>query len=475
MSPNTKKTYTTRDSASNSTGNSVPIVSSAPISKSKPASALTRKQTNSKLEEISRQALQSQLPSATPSIAGSTTESPVLISDNMDSTFDSDAYHLQQTSVPDSQFEISTQPFAASLPAGMSEWLNELQSQIQQHSHLFESQNSRIHNIESLLQENAELKETVAAQASEIAELRSRLLNVPTTIMVEEHMTLDTPRDLSTNGSKWRTAPSTLASIVSPQISSTKPKRVVQAKPTFAQVASKPVPAPKKKKKPIKKPLNQEQLVKIGRPFAAPTEGPNGFKYVYIGRSRKITRADTRSRFKQVGVDNSRVLDINFPAHGVIGVLVHLQYVETFEKVMTKIGAQLIKNFDPLDPIHLANPIYESYSSEAREDIALSLQYNRCMNALLYLRNTRPHQVKPVGFSLVELGFISEEDVLKCASLTPQDPKDKISLAAGALFTGPVKPQDGMDQDHDKGEGDHDDEGSAVVMEEVEDSTVVHL
>lgn len=53
------------------------------------------------------------------------------------------------------------------------------------------------------------------------------------------------------------------------------------------------------------------------------------------------------------------------------------------------------------------------------------------MNALTYLQASRPYQVKPVGHSLVELGYISTEDVESCASTH----KAKVNSDAGALFS----------------------------------------
>lgn len=386
MSPITKKTLT-RDTSSSSAIKSVPVVGNSSVSKAKLTSVAAKHVHSLCLE-------QGRLPPSSP---------------------------VSLPSVPDSTSDSSA-----------PEWARTLQQQMYQHELRFEAQESRLHQLESLLQENAELKETVANQASLITELQARLLADSTPH--DEPMLLDVARDLSSNASKWKDAPPTITTAASARKQSTK---VVQAKPTLAQIVAISTKQPvRPKKKPVKKPLTKEQIATVARPFAS-NDGPTGFKYVYIGRSRRITRADTRSRFKQIGIDNSRVLDINFPAHGVIGVLVHLQYASTFEKVMSKVGAQLIKNFDPLDPKHLADPVYESYTAEARANVASSLQHNRCMNALLYLRNTRPYQVKPVGFSLVELGFISEEDVLHCASVVPQDPKNKINSDAAALFSGP--------------------------------------
>lgn len=444
MGPFTKNTLS-RESSPKAVKTVPKGVTSNVSKKQVPASA--KKHTPSKLGELGFKSFSSTASTTASKEAGSAdrndvvtfetipdTASPPLNSNpiiSVPSTLDS---YFPPTQEPifspllDSNFPPST--FDSSLNSSVPDWVLNFQKQFRDHELRFEKQESRLHNLESLIQENAQLKETVAEQANLIAELRARLLAVPETESQAEPMMVDSLRDLSTNGSKWSTAPSTAIITSTPKIPT--------VKPTFAQVASQSTAKPARAKRtPAKKVLSSTKLATVARPFVTSQDGPTGFKYVYIGRSRKITRADTRSRFKLVGIDNSRILDINFPAHGVIGVLVHLQYVEKFASVMKKIGADLINDFDPLDPANLADPLYNSYTTEAREDTAFNLQHNRCINALTHLRNTKPYQVKPVGYSFVELGFISVEDVLACASSNPPDPKAKPHSDIGALFNVP--------------------------------------
>lgn len=452
MGPFTKNTLS-RESSPKAVKTVPKVVTSNVSKKQVPASA--KKHTPSKLGELGFKSFSSTASTTASKEAGSADRNDVV-------TFETipDTASLPHSSIPiisapstlDSNFPPTQEPifsplldsnfppssFDSSLNSSVPDWVLNFQKQFRDHELRFEKQESRLHHLESLIQENAQLKETVAEQANLIAELRARLLAVPETESQVEPMMVDSLRDLSTNGSKWSTAPSTAIITSTPQIPTVKPTKIVQVKPTFAQVASQSTAKPARAKRtPAKKVLSSTKLATVARPFVTSQDGPTGFKYVYIGRSRKITRADTRSRFKLVGIDNSRILDINFPAHGVIGVLVHLQYVEKFASVMKKIGADLINDFDPLDPANLADPLYNSYTTEAREDTAFNLQHNRCINALTHLRNTKPYQVKPVGYSFVELGFISVEDVLACASSNPPDPKAKSHSDIGALFNVP--------------------------------------
>ncbi|KAI9325006.1 hypothetical protein BD770DRAFT_450195 [Pilaira anomala] len=84
----------------------------------------------------------------------------------------------------------------------------------------FQQYESRFGNMEFLIKENAELKETVTVQASLIAELQARLLATPSPTttptdqtQIDDHMIVDVPRDLSSNGSKWKDAPATAVTV----------------------------------------------------------------------------------------------------------------------------------------------------------------------------------------------------------------------------------------------------------------------
>jgi regulator of replication initiation timing len=169
-------------------------------------------------------------------------------------------------------------------------------------------------------------------------------------------------------------------------------------------------------------------------------QGPQGFTYVYLGRSRKLDRTEVRSRLRRAGVDTGRVLDVCFPATGVLGVLIHTQYVEKFTELMTTAEAEFIKDFDPLNPAHLADPKYASLSANARENEMANLVHSRCISTLAFIR---PVMVPSVGRSFVELGWIDDGDLDQAikearSRLAEKDPK-KAAFAfrsSGALPSG---------------------------------------
>ncbi|KAG2191511.1 hypothetical protein INT47_011396 [Mucor saturninus] len=151
-----------------------------------------------------------------------------------------------------------------------------------------------------------------------------------------------------------------------------------------------------------------KKRIAAARPFQSTEDkGPQGFQYVYIGRSRKIIRSEVRSRLRRTGIDTGRILDVTFPASGVLGLLMHVQYVKTFTDAMNKVDATLYPNFDPLDPKHLADPRYSNMTYDERCQKMHDIVNSRAIDTLTFLR---PLVVGPVARSFVDFGWIDDED-----------------------------------------------------------------
>ncbi|KAI8635813.1 hypothetical protein BD408DRAFT_334928 [Parasitella parasitica] len=184
---------------------------------------------------------------------------------------------------------------------------------------------------------------------------------------------------------------------------SPKPNNTVPNYSTVASAAAhKPDPLATANKKGKKR-------LAAGRVFRTPaTKGPQGYEYVYIGRSRKIQRSEVRKILRDSGVDLGRVLDICFPASEVIGILLHTQYVQDFTELMKAADAELVSGFDPLDPANIADPKYATLGVSERSSLILEFTATRCLQTLAFLR---PLNVSGVGKYFVEQGWICEEDL----------------------------------------------------------------
>lgn len=59
-----------------------------------------------------------------------------------------------------------------------------------------------------------------------------------------------------------------------------------------------------------------------------------------------------RDILRHLGIDNNRILDIQYPAHKTIGFLIHNNFANTSLEQLAKVNIQPIE-LNPLDPANL--------------------------------------------------------------------------------------------------------------------------
>ncbi|KAL7308739.1 hypothetical protein PS15m_011908 [Mucor circinelloides] len=270
--------------------------------------------------------------------------------------------------------------------------LTAVQEKVQHHDNL-------LARLDMLEKENEDLKKNLLDRDLVIKNLQSQLSVTGTTT--------PTPAPAKTAG-----------------ISITTPDNTVTA-PSYASAAK------KGKSRPDPATATKRRLA-AGRLFQTPaSKGPQGYQYVYLGRSKKIQRFEVRSALRKSGVDLGRVLDICFSASEVIGILLHVQYVQEFTERMKACEAELVLNFDPLDPKHIADPKYADLSTTKREELIYEFTNARCLQTLAFLR---PLNVSGVGKYVVTEGWICEEDLSQSVADAMACFAEKEPKKAGFLF-----------------------------------------
>jgi hypothetical protein len=179
-----------------------------------------------------------------------------------------------------------------------------------------------------------------------------------------------------------------------------------ESRPWNAVAGTKPFGAPKKVKK-----ASPKHIEAISRGFSQ-VSGPQGYEYIYMHKSRKFTRSQVRDNLRLLGVEPSRILDVCFPARGVLGVLIHVQFKEDLLTLLSKHKISVVSDFDPLDPKHIADPNYADRGEAARADLAQEIQWTRCIRALYYLQK-KMKPMKAVATSFMKQGWIAEDDLDK--------------------------------------------------------------
>ncbi|KAK4521147.1 uncharacterized protein ATC70_013092 [Mucor velutinosus] len=169
-----------------------------------------------------------------------------------------------------------------------------------------------------------------------------------------------------------------------------------------------------------------------GRLFkTSATKGPQGYQYVYIGRSGKTLRSEIRRTLKAIGVDTSRILDINFPASEAIGILLHTQYVAEFLALLRASESEILEDFDPLNPANIADPKYDAYSEHDRMDLIAEMVNARSVDALSHIR---PLNVSSVGRWFLDLGWIGQAELDEAVAGAMDRLKEKDPKKAAFLF-----------------------------------------
>ncbi|CAO3613484.1 unnamed protein product [Mucor hiemalis] len=285
--------------------------------------------------------------------------------------------------------------------ADIPSFVLEFQRQFRELNTRLSSQDSRLEQLESLIQENQRLKDHLAAAQAEIAELKALYSSPLPASDASSGMDVDVPRDISTNGSKYADV---AARPPAPDAKVLRHGKAAKSSPRPA------VPGKSVDKRPPPPP-SQKRIEASARIFR-PVEGPQGYEYLYITRARNLSRTDVRRHLSRLGVDCGRLLDVSFPARSVLGLLVHLQYKPAVLEALNTAKIPLL-SFDPLDPKHLGDAKFADLSDVEREHAAFAVNAQRCQRTLAHVR---PSVVAGVARSFVSFGWLSVEDACQAIS-----------------------------------------------------------
>ncbi|OBZ80238.1 hypothetical protein A0J61_11714, partial [Choanephora cucurbitarum] len=137
----------------------------------------------------------------------------------------------------------------------------------------------------------------------------------------------------------------------------------------------------------------------------SPVDGPL-FEYVYLPNKYHARLSVFRQKLRLIGLDNSRVLDVHYPARNVVALLIHTAYKEDLLNVLNKYSLPVLTDFNPFSITNIRNPSFASLDSDALTAMTRELQQARLVRALGYIREqTR----RLVAYDFVCQGWLSKE------------------------------------------------------------------
>ncbi|KAI8635731.1 hypothetical protein BD408DRAFT_318391, partial [Parasitella parasitica] len=197
-----------------------------------------------------------------------------------------------------------------------------------------------------------------------------------------------TPANLAPQPSTSRSSPA--LDLTTPTAPPTPPKGTAATslppvnKPSFAFVVASTKGEKRKKRSAASPPSLHKATATVSRLFGPQTDTPSGYQFVYMSIARRRPLQEIRRILQGIKVNNSRVLDIQYPIPHVVFFLVHHDYVFIFTSTMhlKGRGCSPLADFDPCDPKNLLDPKYDSLSPSLRAEKAVEMENLRCLRAL---------------------------------------------------------------------------------------------
>ncbi|CEI85709.1 hypothetical protein RMCBS344292_00166 [Rhizopus microsporus] len=84
------------------------------------------------------------------------------------------------------------------------------------------------------------------------------------------------------------------------------------------------------------------------RLLQSPSEN-QGFQYAYLPTKTRAPIGQIRTRLRELGFTNNRILDIHNPDRNIVALLVHNDYMSELRKQLGRFKVILKDNFDPCD------------------------------------------------------------------------------------------------------------------------------
>ena len=261
--------------------------------------------------------------------------------------------------------------------------------------------------LESLLQENASLKDELKIAHAEIEELKqqnAQLINqqqqhpksYPITTNAEsEEMNVE--ESLLGQGPEG-----TLASIHAHPYT---PPKLGPPKQSFAQIASKKVSYPKpSRSKPRtrahSKPhtsttISPATMEWVKRGFQDDQNECKGYSFVYLKNQRRTKHSEVRRRLRLLGVPQARIIDIQFPGKGVVGLLIHSSFEKELLALLEKAEITTLKEYNPTAASVINDPNLTDLPDTEKAIHAKEVYQKRMLRMCLHLPQAH------LGFSIL--------------------------------------------------------------------------
>ncbi|KAI9257323.1 hypothetical protein BDA99DRAFT_561811 [Phascolomyces articulosus] len=139
---------------------------------------------------------------------------------------------------------------------------------------------------------------------------------------------------------------------------------------SYAKIAGKNLPPKKRVQQPP-----TEKMVQWARRLLQPASGPTAYTFIYMGAPRRALHSEIRKALSLVGVAKERVIDIQFPTHGTVGLLVHASYEKEIRELLTQAKLPPKEGFNPIAASTIGIAILRHFTSLPEDPHHIELEY----------------------------------------------------------------------------------------------------
>lgn len=276
--------------------------------------------------------------------------------------------------------------------------------------------------LQTLASDNEKMRAEIQNLALIVEKQRTAIFSTTSSPMAQPTPVLNTVQKLSGSAASKHAPAATPVTATASTTSSSPPAS------EWTQVVR--TPAPRRQKAP----LSDRKRLATARAFFAPdsADTPSGYEYVYIHRKRAIDRKDIRHRFSLLGITTARVIDIIFPAHSVVGILIHKEFKAAFTAILDECKIATITDFDPRAAANIVDPKYDTMEPAQKTLFAAALHQDRCIRTLYFVRE---YLVPSVAKFFIEQNWIPmslADSIIKERIPRPTKKRSTMSTAAAA-------------------------------------------
>ena len=99
-----------------------------------------------------------------------------------------------------------------------------------------------------------------------------------------------------------------------------------------------------------------EKLINWAQRLLTPATDNTAYSFVYMGSPRHTMHSEIHKALRLVGIATERVIDIQFPAHGIVGLLIHSSYEKELRELLSLAKLTSKDNINPISANAIGDP-----------------------------------------------------------------------------------------------------------------------